>query len=281
MFGGFNLKNPYNYLLKDADFDYENGFYTMNNTLDTSYPLHIHNYIEFEYVESGTFLSEVNGEPIKLTKGSFVGLSKGDTHRDTMNSTVEIHNIILKYSDVAPEVKNILNKAKFPMYGVLDEEKLEELDRYFNLLNKAREEKLPFWTEICNSCLVLIIALFISNTVDITSGKKDKRFYMIEAAINTMIEKLAEPLTLEMIADEVHLAPTYFSKMFSKFVGTGFNEYLTFLRLDMAKKLLRKTEMSVIDVAFESGFGSYPNFSRVFKKSFGMTPRDYRNSLRK
>ena len=85
-------------------------------------------------------------------------------------------------------------------------------------------------------------------------------------------------LTLDTVSSEFGLNPSYFSRMFKKAVGIGYTEYLNFVRVCRAEKLLRSTDMSVLDIALEVGFSSVSYFNRVFKKIKNCTPSVYKNA---
>lgn len=86
----------------------------------------------------------------------------------------------------------------------------------------------------------------------------------------------SEPLTLDAVADYVHMSPAWFSRKFHKAVGLGFKEYLTHIRLEHAEKLLLTTGMSVTEIALTCGFSSGNYFGDAFRKARGMSPRDFR-----
>ena len=70
---------------------------------------------------------------------------------------------------------------------------------------------------------------------------------------------------------------SYLSTRFRKETGLTFSAYVERLRMDLARRLLRETDLSILNVALESGFQSQQYFSRVFHSETGMTPKEYRN----
>ncbi len=86
-------------------------------------------------------------------------------------------------------------------------------------------------------------------------------------------------ITIEGIAGELNLVPTYVSTLFKKEANISFSQYLSDYRIQKAKELLEQTDMKIKDVAFETGFGTYNNFTRVFKKKLGITPNEYKNQM--
>ena len=84
-------------------------------------------------------------------------------------------------------------------------------------------------------------------------------------------------LSLNEVAEYSEVSPNYFSGIFSNETDMTFTEYVTKKRMDLAKDLLRNTNRHTGDIAAEVGYKDQHYFSVVFKKTQGMTPRDYRN----
>ncbi len=87
--------------------------------------------------------------------------------------------------------------------------------------------------------------------------------------------------TLTSVAEEVALSPNHFSTIFSQECKTTFIEYLTNVRLENAKRLMRETDMKGYDIAYECGFSDPHYFSYIFKKNTGLSPREYKLSVEK
>jgi len=88
------------------------------------------------------------------------------------------------------------------------------------------------------------------------------------------------PLRVPEIARAVGLHPNYASTLFKEKGGISLMAYLTRLRVAHAQVLLTRTDLAVLDVALESGFGSACRFYNVFKKACGQTPKKYREAMR-
>ena len=92
-------------------------------------------------------------------------------------------------------------------------------------------------------------------------------------------EHLAEEISLSVLADNFHLNPQYISQLFKSEIGVNFLAYLTNIRMEKARKLLLATSLSIAEVAEQSGYGDYRVFTKVFKKSEGITPSQYRRDF--
>ncbi|MGN0298560.1 MAG: helix-turn-helix domain-containing protein [Lachnospiraceae bacterium] len=92
-------------------------------------------------------------------------------------------------------------------------------------------------------------------------------------------EHLAEEVSLTVLAEEFHLSAQYISQLFKNEIGVGFLAYLTNIRMERAKKLLLSTALSIAEIAEQAGYGDYRVFTKVFKKSEGVTPSQYRREF--
>ncbi len=108
-----------------------------------------------------------------------------------------------------------------------------------------------------------------------TSGHRVVR-YAIEALQN----RFSEDVGLDIIADELDISGPYLSRLFKSEMGVNFKEYLTRLRLEKARVLLRETGLRVYEIAAATGYPDQRYFSEIFKKRTGMTPREYRMEVR-
>lgn len=71
----------------------------------------------------------------------------------------------------------------------------------------------------------------------------------------------------------------FFSRLFKKYIGTTFKEYLINFRVNMVKEDLYDESMSITDAAFKNGFASIKTFNRCFKDLTGKTPREYKKAI--
>ena len=89
-------------------------------------------------------------------------------------------------------------------------------------------------------------------------------------------ENYAKPITLEEISAFVGLSHAYLSGLFKKETGRNFTEYLSVIRVEKAKDLLKDSDRTVADIAARVGYIDDKYFSRVFKKYTSLTPGEYR-----
>ena len=85
-----------------------------------------------------------------------------------------------------------------------------------------------------------------------------------------------QQLSLKKLADDAGISSYYLSHLFRKEMGTSYLEYLTSVRISIAKSLLKQTNMSVMDVCLEVGYQDPSHFAKIFSKKVGMQPAEYR-----
>jgi two-component system response regulator YesN len=83
-------------------------------------------------------------------------------------------------------------------------------------------------------------------------------------------------ISLQTISEHIHLSPAYFSKLYKKETGDSYIDYVTKVRIDMAKKYLKETNMRISEVGASVGYLNSHYFSTLFKKYAGITPAEYR-----
>jgi len=89
----------------------------------------------------------------------------------------------------------------------------------------------------------------------------------------------SEDISLGQVARAVNTSTFYFCKLFKKFTGINFTDYVSRVRIENAKNLLLNPNLRVSEIAYEVGFQSLTHFNRVFKKVVGQSPTEYRSQL--
>src|SRR5690606_29319099 len=86
----------------------------------------------------------------------------------------------------------------------------------------------------------------------------------------------AEPISLTEMAQHFHFNPSYLSSFFAAHHHEGFKEHLNRVRIDKATDLLRKRDIPISEISSRVGYGDHSYFCKVFKKSTGLSPTQYR-----
>ncbi len=99
---------------------------------------------------------------------------------------------------------------------------------------------------------------------------------VIKKASRYVHNHLSEPIRLQEVADYVGLSPNYFSSLFKKEMHLAFADYVNHTRIKESQFLLQTTNHSILDIAISVGFNNQNYFTTIFKKTTGITPKQYR-----
>jgi AraC family transcriptional regulator len=92
-------------------------------------------------------------------------------------------------------------------------------------------------------------------------------------------DNLAEDLSLGAITAELDMSQSHFGTLFKGATGVSVYKYVIQRRMEVAKRLLARSNLSIIDVSLQVGFQSQSHFHNAFRRYTGVTPRTYRNSF--
>ncbi|MGN0630698.1 MAG: response regulator [Ruminococcus sp.] len=137
----------------------------------------------------------------------------------------------------------------------------------------------PVNYEEFGSCIDnLRISMFKENlTSSDDEGEEEQR--PIVKITRYLQEHMEDDISLSTLAERFYLNPQYISQLFRNEIGVGFLVYLTSIRMEKAKQLLVSTSLTITEIADRVGYGDYRVFTKVFKKSEGITPSQYRREI--
>ena len=92
-------------------------------------------------------------------------------------------------------------------------------------------------------------------------------------------EHYSDQFDLKELAGRCGLNPSYFSRLFKERIGTPVFEYINGIRIEKACGLLKRTEMTIIEIAYSVGYNNVSFFNRYFRKLMDMSPREYRSHV--
>lgn len=242
---------------------------------------HWHNEMEFIYVDVGKLEIDVDGNVYGVKGGQIIIVSSNVMHAYLKNDPGTVIWVAKVF------LKNIL--------GCLDtKERMTDIYRN-TLIIKATDRMKTIFSDLIhaqygkmNECYSGIKVSEL--TIEILSNKNTIKQYiptkMVENTENVfkmqqfIEENLYKDITLTMVADYLGFSPAYCSKYIKKNTNLNFLDYVNSVRLREAEELLQTTETCITDVAYSTGFKSIQCFNRIFKKHRGVTPSQYKKSLK-
>ena len=104
-------------------------------------------------------------------------------------------------------------------------------------------------------------------------------FRKLLPALTYVDQNFSSALSLDDVSAAAGLNKFYFCRLFKSVFGIGFSEYLNLVRVFKAEKMLKETDKTVLEIAFDTGFSSVSYFNSIFKKHKGCTPTACRNAV--
>ena len=148
----------------------------------------------------------------------------------------------------------------------------ESFDNAFSFFSRENDmSKLEqFVRKLCSECAVAVMdsASRVANPI-------------IEKASAFIMEHIAENISLEDTAQAVNVSSFYLSKLFKEEKNVNYVTYVTDVRMEKARSLLKEASLSIKEISAAVGFNDQNYFSRAFRSKFGMTPTEFRDAAQK
>lgn len=239
--------------------------------------MHCHDFYEIEVVVSGVGTQVLNDQVCALRRGCVTLLSPLDFHSVTpQGGDLWVYNFMFRDTMLSPRLLQSVWAYGGNKFLFFEDEALEEilaLCRLLDLEHKKQSPERAFLMKNMMECFfVLLLQALRCGPTDPTKGAPDA----IQSSIMYLHRNFRDNPSLIQTAAAVNWHPNYFSRRFRAQTGQTYTAYLTKLKLECAKKLLRTGTQSVTEVCFASGFTSVSHFMKVFKAATGQTPLHYR-----
>jgi len=244
-----------------------------------SFPRHFHDHYVIELVVNGIDSFYCDGKNYAAKNDQLVLINPGEVH--TGNT---VSDIPLQYYSLYPDKKTLQQVAAFAGLSLPENfcfrqplldysrltEKFKRLFASFDSTNNLLEQQEHFF-----DCMYGLLQP--GNSADqpsLLTCNKDSR---VQLLIDFMYSHHKDDISLQQLADLARLNPFYLVRLFKKAIGISPYEYLLIVRVENAKRLLRKG-FKVQDAATESGFYDASHFNRMFYKIAGTPPKFFRSS---
>ncbi|WP_308638365.1 response regulator [Paenibacillus silvisoli] len=150
----------------------------------------------------------------------------------------------------------------------------DEISRSLDLNRLLRLQDGADWTEVKGYFHALAILIFENK-----HNEQEEKTNTLVAEIQRYIHNnLGADLSLNQLGDLVHLNPSYLSRLYKQITGVGLSAYITDIRIQKAKEMLKNNRLKVHEIALELGYLSNIAFTRCFKKIMNVSPQEYRDA---
>ncbi|WZL81351.1 AraC family transcriptional regulator [Vallitaleaceae bacterium 9-2] len=232
---------------------------------------HTHVLCEMFLVIGGEGTIYIEDQKIAIGPYDFIAINPNVKHREVSSEDNPLEYIVFGVGSISIEMDNSLySKASFlsitKKVNFYTEELLHIGDRKNNhhllMIQNIYELLFLEYLKISGNKAVASITQQVMRECN-----QAKRY---------MEAHYAENISLDLLAEELHLNKYYLSHCFTKTYGISLMNYLTSVRIQVSKKLLKETDYNIASIANSCGFTSQSYFSQSFKKIVKMTPYEFR-----
>lgn len=237
------------------------------------FPVHWHDYFEFEIILSGEGRHIYNNNAYTLTPGCAYLMCYTDFHSVEPLCDLELINVRFNESMLDPALLSAIRiGGKFNCR--FDKAESEAVINKLTALSIESVNSMPF-SHLVTSSLINEIVIEIVRKCGSHKAAASKT--PVQRAIYYIYENFREPLSLDILSKKLSLSKNHLGMLIKRETGMSFNEYLSSVRLKCACDLLKTTNMTVKEIAFASGYGSVEYFLYIFKQRLKTTPTKYRS----
>ena len=284
---GSDMQTGNRFFYENPQFDYN---YSVNASWENSppsFPTHWHNFGEIVCAASDNSVFEIQGKTYTLQNGDILFIWPGELH-STVQAAPRSHLIVQYYNNLL----NTFSDMNFLQSQVLSRHHVphdaanspaSKISRYMYEIRDIFHKKVPMVnTRMCLSLYHILLLFYDYCSADTMPASSEggtlhiKTQQAIANACCYISEHCEQDLSLDEVAEYVGLSKFHFSRSFREYTQSSFSDYVAKQRIQQAILLFENREISIAEVAFQSGFGSIASFNRCFKKTKNCTPSEYR-----
>ncbi len=296
------------YYLHTKYVDDETGFtctYIRNNF--KNFRLHRHDYFEVFLTLSPDIIHLINGKQIILREGTLAFIRPEDEHTYAFsgNNKFDVINIAFTHETVnslfnylSPSINlNRLLSAKMPPFVILSKSGKDDLSHQMLRLNELYLSNKKYKEDIKLFARYLLVKIFteylltqerilkVFGNEGFSDGAANKHEseqtpYWLKNLYKQMELKENFSAGFEKMASISRRTPEHISRCFRKYLDTTPTDYINELRLNYTANMLACSNIPIIDLCFESGFGNIPWFYRLFREKYGTSPKKFRENYK-
>lgn len=252
----------------------------MFNWVNAYYPVdHTHTHYEFLVITCGKTKHTLNGKSTIMSRGDACLLRPQDNHRlDPVYPLHEFHHITLAMNkDLFEQLlcfyqsyQDLTNTSN-TCYFFLSENFIEQLtEKLLIVQNYERSKYEKNVILICNSLLLN----YLEYTLNYESTYPD----WLKKFLHDLHSPANFSKSLASLASNTPYTHSALTRVFKQYMNVSIVKYLTQIKMTAAKRLLRTTNLSMLEISLELGYDSLSTFNHNFKNAFGLTPSEYKKT---
>lgn len=241
------------------------------------FPEHNHDFNEIFIVESGSGIHVLNDYPYSVNSGMLFYMNSQDRHLFEQVDGLKLVNILYRPESDFSFIRNFTHllpqEGESCIWNISPELKKELFHLLAEFNRPADDHPMVEQCRRENLFLQVLLLLWKSRyRINRMDSNQDK----LQQLLLFLQQSNLEDINWEALSHRFYLSPRTLHRQFVSQTGQTPQKYLNNLRLNRAKCLLRISDKSLTDIAFQCGFADSNNFSTLFKKTFGVSPSQMR-----
>lgn len=277
------------------DFPFFIDRYTIQRGEDI--PPHTHEFIELVFVVEGSSQHEMSGHSYQLKAGDVFVVEPNVCHSYLCepDQSAVVYNVLFDASLLEREMEVLQQMPSFinffylapflrkshsfvPYHPLKPAQKLQIQAHLQTILEEFHQQRDGYQLIIKTRLIECLVWLsrFHQEHVDAVQRPSVSDRAWMESIIHFVEQHYYQPLTLQQLSKLSGMSVSSFTAKFKEATGMSLLDYKHTVQIRQASTLLTTTDLKVLDIAHETGFGDISFFNRVFRKHTGFTPREYR-----
>lgn len=256
-----------------------------NEKADIIVEPHWHDCVEILYMIEGTASQQIYDKVLNVNANDIILLNNGDIHGTWCNPNDKTKILVVKFlPEMLSNTSNIYESKYIITFLQNTNSNKVDSTRVFQSTDELIELFMGAYNEFVNKKIgyEIFIKGYIYQMIAILIRNDNLRLYEPTIKENELIEinpllkyielHYKENITLDEAAIMVNKSYYHFSRFFKKATGRNFKEYIDFVRVCEAEKLLLSKNMNISQIAYEVGYNNVSSFNRVYKRIRGYSP---------
>ena len=253
--------------------------------------LHRHDYVEIDYVISGSCRFHFEDEIHELHKGNLCIILPGSYHDIEVSDESIVYCIMLRRSTFQSSFFSLLSRddtlslffrAMMTEPGVSNYMLFDaDNPELIRILVQSVMQECHFRDIYSNSCCVSLVHLIFAYMLRSENSAPKVYNYQMGSDFSAIIHYIRDNyqhISLSSLAEQFHYSKPHMCTLIKQNTGTSFSNLIKQVRISRAKEYLIKTDTQISDIAEAVGYNSADHFSRVFRSSTGLSPQEFRRS---
>lgn len=247
---------------------------------------HWHHHMEMIYMIEGNMTAHINETAYKVKKGDILLVNPRDIHTTHVHGEcsyylLQIPSSYLSHIDF--DWKLIHFAEYIPYVQDMDSINRKLADIFEKMIHLDQQKKKGYQLLFLAQLYQLLYLLYTKASSQISIQKKsrtERDFQRIEQSMQYVKKNYQRQISLVEVAEYLSITPEYFCRLFKKYTGQTFLDYIAQIRLLHFYQDLIRTEESITFLLDRNGITNYKQFMRLFKEAYGTTPHKLRMQMK-